>query len=84
MERVIYCTECTEKMKGRYRNPERPYPGERIKYVLGKAMRAFVCDQCNRHIAGLTDCFAVSIWVEGGITPYSQLAGWEHSFVYVD
>lgn len=52
MKQQIICEKCVHPLKY--------YPGEWHKTVTGKALKDYICDLCDAHIAKGEVCFAQS------------------------
>lgn len=77
MKREILCPECFVKMRKLFPT-DTPYPGERVKFVPGRALYGFNCDSCGNNIKEASPCNAVSIWADYGGVPYSE---WENNYI---
>ncbi len=77
MKKEIICMECKKKTRKLYPT-DTPYPGEHVKFLVGKALDDFRCDQCNKDIFIDERCCAFSIWADYGGQPYHN---WEKEFV---
>jgi hypothetical protein len=77
MKREIVCETCKEKLKKLFPT-DFPYPGERIKFVDGKALFSMICDHCGEPIVKDQPACAVSIWATHGRIVYYH---WEHDFL---
>ena len=80
MKRLIVCSDCEVKQHKLFPK-ESPYPGEHIKFVGGKAVSDFVCDDCDKTIKRGDLACAISMWADYGGVPYFP---WEDDFIDID
>lgn len=69
MKREILCDKCELDMRDLFPT-SKPYPGEHVKFLNGKAKKDFMCDQCGQPIKAGDNCAAMSIWADYGGIPY--------------
>lgn len=77
MKREILCPDCKKELRKTFPS-DTPYPGEHVKFVEGKALNEYVCDQCDKEIHIGDPCFAFSSWADYGGIPYYE---WEGEFI---
>ena len=77
MKQEIVCPSCKVGLRKLFPT-DKPYLGENVKFVQGKALKSYVCDQCACPIEKGDDCFAFSIWADHGAQPYYE---WEKEFI---
>ena len=77
MKREIICLKCEKELKELHGSAN-PYPGEHLRYVEGKAVDDYVCDQCGISIKKDSLCCCYSIYTDYGGQPYY---GWEEEYI---
>lgn len=76
MKQEILCPKCHDELEEMFK--KKPVPkNEHIKFLPGRAIRAFICDFCGKPIEPLTECAAFSVWTD--TAPFIQ--GWERNFI---
>lgn len=64
MKKEILCTECAGEARQLFPN-DRPYPGENVRFVYGKARDQYHCDWCMKSIHPGDLACAFTIFVDG-------------------
>ena len=77
MKQEIVCPKCKDGLRKLFPT-DNPYPGEHIKFLKGKALKDYVCDDCAVDIKKDEKCFAFSIWADHGAQPYYP---WEKDYI---
>ena len=76
MKREILCIKCHNS------TPYRFVPGGGSEFIeMGKALRDFLCDRCNKHIEKGEVCCTRSHWQTSQSIPYFE---WESEFIEVE
>jgi len=78
VKREIVCPTCEPILRQTFSVAVTEHSEEHFKFLKGKAIHSFFCDQCNC-IIGIGDiCFAVSLWSDFRGIPYWK---WEHEYI---
>lgn len=80
MKREILCIDCAEKVRKLFPSEE-PFPGEHVKFVEGKAINKYRCDECSCDIESGADCVTFSCWTDHSRATYFP---WEKYFIEIE
>lgn len=79
MKREILCNGCAKSIKKLFPSEE-PFPGEHVKFVEGKAINEYRCDECSCDIKTGTNCVTFSCWTDYSKAKYFP---WEEYFIEI-
>jgi len=77
MKQEIVCNTCYADLK-RLFPKENPYPGEHVKFVKGRALKEFICDNCGCDLKEDDEAVAFTIWADHARQPYKS---WESEYL---